>query len=106
MKQETRIKWNAFKRGLINFGKSLAPLALGAFVGGTIAAAWEGLVISSRNEKEIDKLKDKVDENEEVMYHNARCSKADRNRLNELTRQTNLLMEKAMNVTEGKEEAA
>ena len=83
-----RQKWEHVKEFAIPF-----------FCGATIGAAWFGYGNSIRNSWNIDKLQNQVD-------HNVGCSISDRRRIEELEKNRDLLMKKALNVTEGKEESA
>ena len=69
------------------------------FVGATIGAEWCGYVGAIVNDKNIDRLQKQVN-------HNATCSQFDRSRIEKLEADNDLLMKKALNVTEGKEESA
>ena len=69
-------------------------------VGVTIGGALRGYT----NERKIDELQKRYETTVAVVNNNADCQQYDRERLNELERQTNLLFEKALKKTEGKAE--
>lgn len=74
-------------------------------LGGLTGAAVFGYVNSILNTRRIIRLERRVGNLTHVVDNNANCSKYDRNRIDHLVDQHNLLMEKAMRVTEGKDVA-
>ena len=74
-------------------------------LGGVTGAAIFGYVNSILNTRRICKLERNLTKVRDVVEHNANCSIYDRKRLDHLVDQHNLLMEKAMRVTEGKDVA-
>lgn len=70
--------------------------------GGMLIGGYFGAI---KNGSDIQKINKRLDRNIEIVDNNAACSKYDRRRIDDLERQTNLLMEKAMAITEGKESA-
>ena len=92
MKAETKAKiqiaWRKTKKFVRDWG-------LPIFGGLTIAAAWDGHNKATRNCRDIERLKEVVD-------NNAFCQVRDREKMLELEHQQNKLLEKALEVTEGK----
>lgn len=105
-KEKTYWKWQKAK-GVI---KEYAPWALS---GATIGAAWFGYCNSLHNSYQIDKLRSQANHNADVLNetigvvnNNAKASRQDRERIDELEKTTKSLYEQALNITEGKETPA
>lgn len=64
---------------------------------GTVLSGWIALGMSIKNEHDGERLQQQVN-------HNAHCSIYDRSRIESLEKDRNLLMNKAMDITEGKTE--
>lgn len=77
-----------------------------AAIGATFGAIWCGYVMSIINSNQIGKLRKDHEDLQEQVNHNASCSIFDRHRIEDLERQNNLLMEKALTATEGKKDEA
>lgn len=93
-KKEARRKLRRAKIGrwINDWGKPL-------FLCATTGAAWCGLKASFK----ANRLERELERTQKVVDNNARCQRYDRETLLDLERQQNLLLEKAFNMTEGKE---
>ena len=96
-KEKVKVKWGKVKTFVHDYWFPL-------FGGMTVGAAWGGYKMGFANAKQINKVSDRLEATVEVVENNARCQQYDRNRLEELQRQQNLLMERALKETEGKAE--
>ena len=105
MKQQTKIKlkvlWEKVKGALV-------PIGIGSGIG-MILGGYFGAIV---NAKSIERLEQRTDRIENVVNHNAdaqennlRIQIEDHDKLEELIRQNNLLMEKALQETKGGEAA-
>ena len=92
MKAETKAKlsigWRKTKQFMKDWGWPI-------FGGLTIAAAWDGHNKANKNRKDLNSLA-------KVVNNNAFCQLRDREKMLQLEHQQNKLLEKALEVTEGK----
>lgn len=100
IKPETKAKVKAKWDRVV---KAVTPWVIPAFVFTTISAAWSGHINSVRNEREIKELKEYADRIDIGAYN--LISELD-NRMGDLEAKNEQLLQKAMEVTEGKEGAA
>lgn len=104
MKQSLKVKlqtlWEKTK-GLV------VPLAVGGGIG-MLFGGYFGAIINANNieklEERTDQIEATINHNVDVDNHNIQIAREDHAKLEELVRQNNLLMEKALQETEGKAE--
>lgn len=90
-KAKIKIKLKRVGEELVGY---LPWIAGGMLIGGYIGAI--------KNSNDIQKINNRLSNDEDIIDNNARASKYDRGRIEVLERQNNLLMEKALSITEGR----
>ena len=93
--ERVKIKAKHVGNELISF---IPWIAGGMLIGGYLGAI--------KNGSDIQKIDKRLDNMAMVVDHNADIQEKDRDRLDDLERRSNLLMERALTITEGKEPAA